>query len=61
MSQFVGVKVDKSTAELGSIDVAPGFRWNTLSIKAAEVVGVRYEGAEGSFGNIAEIKLYKKC
>ena len=55
------MKVDKSTAELGSIDVAPGFRWNTLSIKAAEVVGVRYEGAEGSFGNIAEIKLYKKC
>ena len=62
---FVGIKADASSVELGTIAIAPGDHWNTLSIdaKASQepVVGVRYNSPKGGYGNIAEIKLYKRC
>jgi hypothetical protein len=60
---FVGVKTDKTEVPLVTIDNTPTLAWNPLpvSLLAGEVVSVKFEAADGSYGNIAEIKLYRKC
>eukprot|EP01052_Picozoa_sp_SAG31_P033861 SAG31_NODE_3882_length_3789_cov_1.497561_2_plen_516_part_00 len=64
--KFVGVKSDKSIVELGSgITSTPKLGWNKVNMLAeadvGEVVSVKSLGADGSYGNIAEVALYKKC
>ena len=62
--KFVGLRADKTEITLGTISHTPMLGWNSVAVSAvavAEVVRVKYEGADGSFGNIAEIKLYQKC
>jgi hypothetical protein len=50
---FVGIKADASSVELGTIAIAPGDHWNTLSIDA--------KASQEPVVGVAEIKLYKRC
>ena len=73
--RFVGIKADKSEITLATIPSVPKLSWNPLPTaqqtrhagtqagddSLQDVVSVKYEGAPGSFGNIAEIKLYRAC
>eukprot|EP01050_Picozoa_sp_SAG11_P016926 SAG11_NODE_2371_length_3446_cov_12.195100_3_plen_320_part_00 len=69
--KFVGLRAaaeGKKTkvATLGEIDVMPTLGWNVVAMKVtreevADVTSVKYLGADGSYGNIAEIRLYKRC
>ena len=47
---------------LAAVQSDPQLGWNSLSVASGdEVVAVRYNGADGSYGNIAEVRLYRKC
>jgi hypothetical protein len=60
--RFVGVKADGIEVHLSAIPKAPTLSWNALAVPAAAgVSSVKYYGADGSFGNIAEIMLFRKC
>ena len=63
--KFVGVKADNTEVQLATILVAPTLAWNAVPVNNAaslgEVVSVKFEAADGSYGNIAEIKLYRSC
>jgi hypothetical protein len=68
--KFVGltVAVDSKSkvVTLGEIDAMPTLGWNVVAMKVTEeevedVMSVKYQGADGSYGNIAEIRLYKRC
>jgi hypothetical protein len=63
--KFVGVRADKSELTIATISAVPKLGWNSVDVvieaRSAEVEYVKYEGAPGSFGNIAEIRLYRVC
>jgi hypothetical protein len=48
-----------------TIRVAPELAWNAVEVAGGDsgdtVTSVRFNGADGSYGNIGEIKLYRKC
>ena len=48
-----------------TIRVAPELAWNAVEVVGGDsgdkVMSVRFNGADGSYGNIGEIKLYRKC
>jgi len=60
--QFVGITLDGTEVLLSTISAQPIQGWNTLRITVEHVLkGVVYRAPPGSFGNIAEIRLYTKC
>lgn len=63
--KFVGVKPDGSSIELAEVSAAPGERWNPVEVGSAaakaRLTGVRFDSPDGGYGNVAEIKLYRRC
>ena len=63
--KFIGVRADGSEVALATITKTPTLSWNAVSVSVSDgpqdVVSVKYESAPGSYGNIAEIGLYRAC
>ena len=62
---FVGVRPDGTETTLGTISVTPRLGWNSVAVDpgatGVQVVGVRYDGADDSWANVGEVRVYKKC
>ena len=60
---FVGVNADKTEVKLATITSPPTLAWNAVPLikHSTEVVGVKYVGPSGSWCNVGEIKVYRKC
>jgi CubicO group peptidase (beta-lactamase class C family) len=59
--QFVGLTVGtpQRVVHLGTVGHVPELAWNVLTVtELVPLQSVRYVGANGSYGNIAEIKLF---
>jgi len=49
-----------NTTLLANLTTKPTEGWNTIFIKnSPELMAVEYWGPDGSYGNMAEIKLYR--